>query len=175
MVTAGPSGSEGVLRLRSMPLVDQVATLFACCASTRWAAVVAERLDGCADEEALFALSEKVWWLLSPGDWREALDAHPKIGEWTAAGSQEGREQGAMASAGPALREAIAEGNRAYEERFGMTYVVRARGRNPAELLLLLRRRLNNDPVTELRVAAAEQAEITRLRLADMLAQAVAA
>ena len=56
-----------------------------------------------------------------------------------------------------------------------MTYVVRARGRNPAELLLLLRRRLDNDPKAELRVAAAEQAEITRLRLAEVLAQSVAA
>jgi 2-oxo-4-hydroxy-4-carboxy-5-ureidoimidazoline decarboxylase len=42
-------------------------------------------------------------------------------------------------------------------------------------LLLLLRRRLNNSPDAELRVAAGEQAEITRLRLADVLAEAVAA
>ena len=119
--------------------------------------MVSERLEECADDQELFNLSDNVWWLLSPGDWREALDAHPKIGERTPEGSREGREQGAMESAGPALREAIAEGNRAYEERFGMTYVVRARGRNPAELLLLLRRRLENDPVEELRVAAAEQ------------------
>ncbi len=169
------SGQSGLVRLRALPLVERAATLFGCCASTRWAAVVSEHLDECADDEQLFALAENVWWLLSPGDWREALDAHPKIGERTAPGSREGREQGAMATAGPALREEIAEGNRAYEERFGMTYVVRARGRNPAELLLLLRRRLNNDPEAELRVAAGEQAEITRLRLAEVLAQSVAA
>lgn len=166
---------SGLAWLRALPLGDRAAILFGCCASTRWATVVSEHLDECTDDEELFALSENVWWLLSPGDWREALDAHPKIGESTPPGSREGREQGAMAEAGPALREAIAEGNRAYEERFGMTYVVRAGGRNPAELLLLLRRRLDNDPKAELRVAAAEQAEITRLRLAEVLAQSVAA
>ena len=169
------SPQSGFARLRELPLVERLAMLFGCCASTRWAAMVSEHLAECADDDQLFALSEDVWWRLSPGDWREALDAHPKIGERTAPGSREGHEQAAMAAAGPALREAMAEGNRAYEERFGMTYVVRARGRNPAELLLLLRRRLNNDPAVELRVAAAEQAEITRLRLADVLAQSVAA
>jgi 2-oxo-4-hydroxy-4-carboxy--5-ureidoimidazoline (OHCU) decarboxylase len=52
-----------------------------------------------------------------------------------------------------------------------MTYVVRARGRSPGELLLLLRQRLGNEPEVELRIAAGEQAEITRLRLADVVAQ----
>jgi 2-oxo-4-hydroxy-4-carboxy--5-ureidoimidazoline (OHCU) decarboxylase len=80
-----------------------------------------------------------------------------------------------MDTAGPAIREAIAEGNHEYERRFAMTYVVRAAGRSPAEMLLLLRQRLGNDPDTELRIAAAEQAEITRLRLLDLLSQAAAA
>lgn len=174
-MNADPGDSNGLRRLRGLPLADQVAILFGCCASTRWAVTVADRLAECVDEEALLALSEEVWWELSPGDWREALDAHPKIGQRTEAGSREGQEQGAMASAGPALREAIAEGNVAYEQRFGMTYVVRALGRSPAELLLMLRKRLENQPEEELRIAAGEQAEITRLRLSAALAQAVAA
>jgi allantoicase len=137
----------------------------------RWAARVANGLDSCADEAALHELSERVWWELSPSDWREALDAHPKIGDRPPVGSQESREQGAMDTAGPALRDEIAEGNLAYEARFGMTYVVRARGRSPGELLLLLRQRLGNQAEAELRIAAGEQAEITRLRLADVVAQ----
>ena len=173
-MSSEPDEANGLGGLLALPFADQMATLFGCCASTRWAAAVAERLAECSDESQLFALSEEVWWQLSPGDWREALDAHPKIGQRTAEGSREGHEQGAMASAGPALREAIAEGNVAYEQRFGMTYVVRALGRSPAELLLLLRKRLDNEPDEELRIAAAEQAEITRLRLTDVLAQAVA-
>jgi 2-oxo-4-hydroxy-4-carboxy-5-ureidoimidazoline decarboxylase len=40
-----------------------------------------------------------------------------------------------------------------------------AAGKSAEEMLALLHERLANDPATELRVAAAEQAKITRLRL----------
>jgi OHCU decarboxylase len=166
---------SGLARLRAMPPPDRVAVLTRCCASRRWVDAMAAGVDECDDDSAVLELAERVWWELSAHDWREALDAHPKIGERTAEGSQEGREQGAMADAGPALRGAIEEGNRAYEQRFGMTYLVRASGRSAAEMLLLLRQRLDNEPADELRIAAGEQAEITRLRLAGVLAQDVAA
>jgi allantoicase len=165
------SEPDGFTRLRAMSLAQRAEVLRGCCASMRWSARVAAELDACADEAALHELSERVWWELTPADWREALDAHPKIGDRPPDGSQESREQGAMATAGPALRDEIAAGNVAYEARFGMTYVVRARGRSPGELLLLLRQRLGNEPEAELRIAAGEQAEITRLRLADVVAQ----
>jgi OHCU decarboxylase len=161
---------SGLDQLRRLGPDDRTRVLYGCCASRAWAQAVAAELDGCATADDLHALSERVWWEQPPSEWRAALDAHPRIGDRTPEGSKEGREQGSMATAGPALREAIAEGNRAYERRFGMTYVVRAKGRNPAELLLLLRTRMDNDPETELRVAAEQQAEITRLRLADVLA-----
>lgn len=166
--TTGFTGKTGFARLRAMPVAQRAEVLRACCASTRWAARVAEELDSCADEAAVQELSERVWWELTPDDWREALEAHPKIGDRPPEGSQEGREQGSMSTAGPALRDEIADGNLAYEARFGMTYVVRARGRSPGELLLLLRQRMGNEPAAELRIAAGEQAEITRLRLTDL-------
>jgi hypothetical protein len=52
--------------------------LFGCCASTRWAAIVAERLDECDDDQQFYDLIDDVWWLLSPGDWQEAIDANPR-------------------------------------------------------------------------------------------------
>jgi OHCU decarboxylase len=165
----------GLERLRAMSYTETEVVLFTCCASKGWARAVATGLPGCASLEELLSLAEGAWWKLTPGNWREALNAHPKIGERTAAGSREGREQSSMESAGPAMQEAIAEGNLAYEQRFGMTYVVRATGRSPAEMLLILQQRLDNDPEVELRVAAAQQAEITRLRLVDVLSQTAAA
>jgi OHCU decarboxylase len=165
----------GLQRLRAMPSTETETVLLTCCASKGWAGEVASRLPACASLDELLSAAQDAWWKLSPDDWREALNAHPKIGERTANGSQEGREQSSMDSSGPAIREAIAAGNLAYERRFAMTYVVRAAGRSPAEMLLILRQRLDNDPQTELRVAAAEQAEITHLRLVDMLNQAAAA
>ena len=45
-----------------------------------------------------------------------------------------------------------------------------ATGKTAPEMLALLRERLANDPSDELRIAAGEQAKITRLRLEKLLA-----
>jgi hypothetical protein len=102
-------------------------------------------------------LVEDVWWLLSPGDWQEAIDANPRPAVPDVSGPA------------PTLLREIAEGLRAYEERFAMRYVARGHGRSAAELLLILRRRLANPASVELRVAATEQIEITKTRLLGAL------
>jgi OHCU decarboxylase len=138
--------------------------LLECCASRAWARAVAAGAPY-ADGRTILAIGEAVWWSLGPDDWREALAAHPRIGDRPPPGSQERREQAAADCAPPEVLVAIAEGNRTYEERFGMTYVVRASGRSAEEMLALLCERLMNDPDDEVRVAAAQQWEITALRL----------
>jgi 2-oxo-4-hydroxy-4-carboxy-5-ureidoimidazoline decarboxylase len=45
-----------------------------------------------------------------------------------------------------------------------------ATGRSASEMLEELERRLANDPAMELKIAAAEQAKITQLRLEKLLA-----
>jgi OHCU decarboxylase len=114
-----------------------------------------------------------VWWSLGPDDWREAFAHHPRIGEraegWSAA------EQAGVAGAAGDVRAQLAAANRAYETRFGHIYLVRAAGRGADELLALARARLANDAETELRVAAEEQRQITRLRLERLFAEGDAA
>ncbi len=158
---AVPEGLFGLRQLRALSLRSRAALLFECCASTRWAALVAERLEECESDAQFYDLIDDVWWLLSPGDWQEAFDANPRPAPPTAAGCAS------------ALFREIAECLHAYEERFAMAYVVRGHGRSAAELLLLLRRRLANPPAVEMRVAAAEQMEITRARLVQALGAAV--
>ena len=63
------------------------------------------------------------------------------------------------------MLEALADGNRRYEERFGYIFIVCASGRTAAEMLAMLTARLRNDPTREIQIAAAEQAKITALRL----------
>jgi 2-oxo-4-hydroxy-4-carboxy-5-ureidoimidazoline decarboxylase len=65
--------------------------------------------------------------------------------------------------------ESLAELNRRYEEKFGFIYIVCATGKSSTELLAILRDRLNNEREQELRTAAAEQAQITRLRLLKLI------
>lgn len=142
--------------------------LLACCGSTAWAAAMAAARPY-PDLDALLARADEVWQRLGPDDWREALAAHPRIGDRPAPGTQEQREQSAVEQADSDVLSQIAAGNAAYEERFGMTYVVRATGRTAPEMLALLRERLAHDPDTELGVAAAQQAEITALRLTRLV------
>ncbi len=97
-----------------------------------------------------------------------ALSAHPRIGERPAgrgADAAASRREQAGVGDDAVLGLNLAEGNQAYEERFGHVYLVRASGRSGEELLGLLRARLDNDEATEHDVVRRELAEITSLRL----------
>ena len=125
---------------------------------------------------ALQSASEEAAERVTPAGWREAFRHHPRIGERQAdrlqstfAQSQSSREQAAVDQASAAERAALAEGNRAYEAKFGQPFIVCASGKSPAEMLALLRERLNNQPDAELHAAAGEQRQITRLRLSRLL------
>lgn len=150
-------------RLNALADVEAAATLRRCCGSERWVErMLAARPYG--DDAALFELADRVWWDLGREDWLEAFRAHPRIGARTAdAWARD--EQAGVDGAATATRRRLTEGNRAYEERFGHVYLVCATGRSAADLAADLERRLSNDAAQELRVAAAEQAKITRLRL----------
>ncbi|MGO1203172.1 2-oxo-4-hydroxy-4-carboxy-5-ureidoimidazoline decarboxylase, partial [Cellulosimicrobium funkei] len=63
----------------------------------------------------------------------------------------------------------LAEGNRAYEQRFGHVFLVRAAGRSAEEILEQLTERLGNDAETERANAARNLREIAALRLKGML------
>ena len=79
------------------------------------------------------------------------------------------QEQKEVANAGDAVKIALAEGNRQYENKFGRIFIVCPTGKSAAELLEILQRRLENDPRTELYEAAEQQRQITRLRLRKWL------
>ena len=157
--------------LNGLPESDSRAELLRCCASTRWsAAMVAARPF--ASDAAVLAAADRAWWALGPEDWLEAFAAHPRIGDRASPDARHAttrewsrREQAGAATPDEEVRAALAAGNAEYERRFGHVFLIRATGRSAEEILAALRRRLGNDPDKELREAAGEQAEITRLRL----------
>ena len=65
----------------------------------------------------------------------------------------------------------LAELNKLYEKRFGYIFIISASGKSSDEMLQALRERLQNDPETEIRVAAEQQRLITHLRLQKLLEQ----
>ena len=123
-------------------------------------------------EDAALTAAREDWVRLSPDDWREAFLHHPTIGDREALGARfplthqlSTREQAGVAAAGDAVLDSLAEGNKQYQRKFGYIFIVCAAGKRADEMLALLEARLQNDPDTEIRVAGAEQAKITAMRL----------
>lgn len=79
-------------------------------------------------------------------------------------------EQSGVNAAKSETIQALAEGNHLYEEKFGYIFIVCATGKSAAEMLAILQTRLNNEPADEIKIAAAEQNKITKLRLQKLLA-----
>ncbi len=132
--------------------------LYACLASRRWASTVAggEDPDRAMDD-------------LTDDEWLAAMRAHPRIGErgGDALASSEVEQMRAMEAADQ-TKAALAAENRRYEERFGHVFLIFASGRSGEEILAELRRRMSNDPATELQEAKRDLRRIAKLRLERM-------
>jgi OHCU decarboxylase len=140
--------------------------LLAVCGSRRWAKeMVASRPFGSL--AAMPATAVRIWDSLGREDRLEAFAAHPRIGERSGdRTSQWSRdEQSASAAGSSDVVRALLEGNQAYEAKFGHVFLICATGMSADEVLAALNARLDNDPDTELDIAAAEQAKIIELRL----------
>lgn len=117
--------------------------------------------------ESLMSVAKEVWSRLESNQWLEAFAAHPRIGERKAGWSSQ--EQSGTRTASEETMRAIAEGNRAYEEKFGFVFLICATGRSAEEMRENLEQRLKNDRETELRIAADEHAKIIELRLEKLV------
>jgi allantoicase len=165
-----PAVDPGLDTLNRLDADDARATFLRCCGSRAWAeSMTAHRPF--EDAAALLRTGERVWWQLGEDAWMEAFAAHPRIGEAPTAehGAWAGGEQAAASSASTGVKAALAAANVAYAERYGFIYLVCASGRGADELLADCQARLDHDRATEVRIAAEEQAKITRLRLRKLL------
>jgi 2-oxo-4-hydroxy-4-carboxy--5-ureidoimidazoline (OHCU) decarboxylase len=124
--------------------VEELAELFE--GPTRYAEVLAEREDPLGQARAV--LDE-----LPEADRIEALNAHPRIGEGGLSG-QSALEQGSEVD--PALMRVLARLNAAYEETFGFRFVVFVNNRPRAEIVPVLRERLQHGREEELAIGCDE-------------------
>ena len=154
---------------------DAAQEILPCCGSRQWAQTLA-RLRPFHDTANLLEGSDEVWAQLDPRDWDEAFASHPRIGEKKApagatakSGEWSSQEQSGVERASEDVQERLRRGNEEYQRRFGRIYIVCATGKSAEEMLAILRRRLENDDTTELREAAEQQRQISRLRLRKWL------
>jgi 2-oxo-4-hydroxy-4-carboxy-5-ureidoimidazoline decarboxylase len=150
--------------------------LLQCCGSTAWARKMLA-MPPAEDLIDLFEDAEEKWYACTEGEWKEAFARHPKIGDLEGLKNKfsgdrfAGNEQASAANAPEKTLQALAEGNLAYEKKFGYIFIVCASGLSADEMLHRLQMRLSNDPAEEIRIAMEEQNKITRLRLEKLFLQ----
>jgi 2-oxo-4-hydroxy-4-carboxy-5-ureidoimidazoline decarboxylase len=159
----------------ALPMPEATEAMLRCCGSRRWAGRMLARRPYASFDDVLIAADES-FAELEPADWLEAFSHHPKIGDleslrtrFAATAGWAAGEQSGVSMARETTLAALAEGNRAYEEKFGYIFIVCATGKSADEMLELLERRLPNEPEVEIQVAAAEQMKITHVRLHKLL------
>jgi allantoicase len=158
---------EVARRLNTRLPAEAEAELRRCCGSSAWVReMIASRPF--ADQAELLAATKNIWWDLDPPDWQEAFAAHPRIGE-KASSTWSQQEQSGTSPASTETMRALADANRDYEKRFGHVFIVCASGKSAEEMLAIARKRLQNQPEQELRIAAEEQLKITKLRLMKLV------
>ncbi|HKH08563.1 MAG TPA: 2-oxo-4-hydroxy-4-carboxy-5-ureidoimidazoline decarboxylase [Agromyces sp.] len=145
-----------------------IAALRPCVDVTRWCEELADGRPYSSVDE-LVARAEVAASPFTAAEVEAALAHHPRIGERArgehAEAAMSRTEQAGVDPSDAAIATALAEGNRAYEERFGRVFLIRAAGRSAAEILDALTERLAHTPAEEEPVVAEQLREIAVLRL----------
>ncbi len=106
-------------------------------------------------------------------DLEQALARHPRIGERADAERHDAehstREQAGVDRTDADLVRALEDGNRAYEERFGRVFIIRAAGRTGEEVLDHLRHRLDNSDELERAATIDQLTQIAVLRMKESM------
>ena len=146
-----------------------------CCGSSNWVDYMTEKLPF-ASEKKLLSEAESVWQNCMKEDWIEAFSYHPKIGDienlekkFASTSKWAEQEQGEMDNSNKEIVQQFARLNQQYENRYGYIFIVFATGKSAQEMMELLENRINNNPEDEIKIAAAEQNKITKLRLQKLL------
>jgi 2-oxo-4-hydroxy-4-carboxy-5-ureidoimidazoline decarboxylase len=158
-----------------LPKQQLIEELTRCCGSSLWLKKMLPFIPA-DDMIELLEDAEEQWWQCSEDDWKEAFSHHTKIGDavsltkkFSSTAQWASGEQSGVNNASKETIEALAEGNRLYEEKFGYIFIVCATGKSAEEMLMLLQSRLKNNPVEEILIAADEQNKITKLRIEKLL------
>ena len=168
MANLSPQAPATLSAFNAAPAQAAERDVFACCASTAFAKAIADGRPY-RDPAALLADVDTAFDVLSWDDIAEAMSEHPRIGDRAVQTGMSAAEQSGAAAASDAVRQGLAEGNIAYEKRFGHVFLICASGLSGEEMLTQLRARLRNDQEAERAVVRAELLKITSLRMTKLL------
>lgn len=153
---------------------DALGVLRPCLDIDRWAESIADARPFAGVGELLDFAREAAS-PFTPAEVEAALAHHPRIGERPSAGTTEAAmsrsEQSGVDPADDGVAAALAAGNRAYEEKFGRVFLIRAAGRTAPEILEALNERLDHTPAEEDAIVAQQLREIAVLRLEGVISE----
>jgi 2-oxo-4-hydroxy-4-carboxy-5-ureidoimidazoline decarboxylase len=161
----------GIHQFNSLESKAATTLLQQCNAATSWCeAMTANRPF--SDIDAMKAQAESIWMALTETDYLQAFEAHPMIGDvaslrekYAATKAMASGEQSGAAGADEKILNELASLNLEYHGKFGFIFIVFATGKSAAEMLALLKARIDNSRAQEIRNAATEQLKITLLRI----------
>ena len=146
--------------------------LLTCLDVPRWAddVLAARPFDDLGQLEAAMVAATAT---ITDDELEQALARHPRIGERADASQHDAshstREQSGVDAGDADLARRLEEGNRAYEERFGRVFIVRAAGRSGTDILDHLRLRLDNSDELERAATIDQLTQIAVLRMRETL------
>lgn len=142
------------------PLVERYCHYFEACGHGGWARALAQRVGARTDEARALMMA------FTRDDINEAARFHGNIGEGARTlDKQASAEQARVLAEGDTVRQQLLNDGEAYRQKFGMKFLVSAKGRSANDLLAHLRERMHNTPERELANAREALWEITRKRL----------
>ena len=165
-----------MISLREFNALDDAAAaalLRPCLDVDRWVTEIVQARPYPSPDD-LFATARAAADPFTAAELEAALAHHPRIGERADGRSAEAalsRSEQAALTLDDDVQQQLAEGNRAYEKRFGRVFLIRAAGRSSTEILDKLQTRLKNDPHTEDEVVADQLRQIALIRLAGVVSR----
>jgi 2-oxo-4-hydroxy-4-carboxy-5-ureidoimidazoline decarboxylase len=168
MANVNPQASATLGSFNAAPAGDAERTALACCASRTFATAIADGRPY-PDPAALLTAVDATFKALSWDDVVEAMSEHPRIGDRAVRGGMSAAEQSGAAAASDEVRQGLADGNLAYEQRFGHIFLICASGLSGLQMLDQLQARLEHDEEAERIVVRDELRKITRLRMTKAL------
>ncbi|MFJ4210510.1 2-oxo-4-hydroxy-4-carboxy-5-ureidoimidazoline decarboxylase [Paenarthrobacter sp. NPDC089675] len=155
---------------------EAVKVLTPCLDISRWVETIVDGRPFANVDELLKAANQAAE-PFTPEEVESAMAHHPRIGERPKARTTEAAmsrsEQAGVDPGDNQTTAALAEGNRAYEEKFGRVFLIRAAGRSAEEILATLQERLTHTPEQEDTIVAEQLREIALLRLSSLVSEGV--
>ncbi|NQD87227.1 2-oxo-4-hydroxy-4-carboxy-5-ureidoimidazoline decarboxylase [Paenarthrobacter sp. CM16] len=160
----------------SVDRAEAIRILTPCLDISRWVEAIADARPFTTVDD-LLGQARKAAQPFNAAEVESAMAHHPRIGERPKAQTTEAAmsrsEQAGVDPGDTAITAALAEGNRAYEEKFGRVFLIRAAGRSAREMLTALQERITHTPEEEDTIVAGQLREIALLRLSGLISEGV--